>query len=91
MKEGIIDGVGGLAETLKYIADNKLTVRVGPGLSGRNAYGDLKREMWRETVLLLDNWGAESNRDLVVETQLADEALTREKRVAAWEGSKSKL
>lgn len=91
LKEGIVDSLGGLDETLKYIQEMKLTLKVGPGMSGVNAYGYLKREMWRETVAFLEKWGEEAGRDFVIEAGLAKERRERDIKVAAWEARKSKL
>ncbi|ETI23820.1 hypothetical protein G647_05626 [Cladophialophora carrionii CBS 160.54] len=49
LKEGIIDGVGGVDETLKFIAEMKLTQKA----QGRS-YGQIKEELYREVVKDLD-------------------------------------
>ncbi|KIW70667.1 hypothetical protein PV04_02912 [Phialophora macrospora] len=49
LKEGIIDGVGGVDETLKFIVEMKLTQKA----QGRS-YGQIKEEMYREVVKDLD-------------------------------------
>ncbi|KAK3060190.1 hypothetical protein LTR53_020192, partial [Teratosphaeriaceae sp. CCFEE 6253] len=58
-REGIVDWLGGLDEALSYVDDLKLVQKAGKGMSGKQVYGDLKREMWRETVGYLENFGAE--------------------------------
>lgn len=90
-KEGIVDHLGGLDETLQYIDEMQLTKKVGPGMSGINAYGPLKREMWKETVALLENHGSETAIDEKIDRQLEVAGKAREKKVAAWEGNKAKL
>lgn len=45
---GIVDGVGGLEEVLKLVADRKLTDKGKTGI-----YGALKREMYRESVAIM--------------------------------------
>ncbi|QIW98710.1 hypothetical protein AMS68_004228 [Peltaster fructicola] len=91
LKEGIVDHLGGLAETLAFVEELQLVKRVGPGMSGINATGPLKREMYGITVGLLENWGAEAPRDLAVEQAHQKDSELREKKVAAWESKKSKL
>lgn len=49
LKEGIIDGVGGLEETLAFIAEMKLTQKA----QGKS-YGKIKEELYREVVKDLD-------------------------------------
>lgn len=86
-----MDHLGGLPETLKYIEELQLTRRLGPGLSGINAAGPLKREMYGITVGLLENWGAEAPKDLAIEQAHQKDDALREKKVAAWESKKAKL
>jgi Delta3-Delta2-enoyl-CoA isomerase len=52
LKEGIIDGVGGVEETLKFIAEMKLTVKA----QGKS-YGLIKEELYREVIRDLDESG----------------------------------
>ena len=52
LKEGLLDGLGGVEEALAYIKELGLVDR---GKSG--VYGRLKAEMWGETVANLDNYG----------------------------------
>ena len=52
LKEGIIDGVGGVDETLKFITEMKL-VQKAQGKS----YGQIKEELYREVVKDLDEGG----------------------------------
>ncbi|EXJ92737.1 hypothetical protein A1O3_01289 [Capronia epimyces CBS 606.96] len=49
LKEGIIDGVGGVDETLAFIGEMKLTQKA----QGRS-YGKIKEELYREVVRDLD-------------------------------------
>ena len=80
LKEGILDGLGGVEEVLAYVGEMGLVER---GKSG--VYGRLKAEMWRETVGLLDN--AEGN-DRREDRELLDQKRRQEEekvRVANWE------
>jgi Delta3-Delta2-enoyl-CoA isomerase len=52
LKEGIVDGLGGLDEVLMFVDEMKLRAK---GKSG--VYGRLKAEMWRETVGFLSSGG----------------------------------
>jgi len=54
LKEGIVDGIGGLEETLKFVSEMKLTQKA----QGRS-YGLIKEELYREVVKDLDE-GAEA-------------------------------
>lgn len=85
LKEGIVDAVGGLDETMSYIEEMKLVTRAEKGV-----YGALKREMYRETVHYLENWGNEARRDLEADMAMEKERVTREKGVKAFE-AKAKL
>jgi len=49
LKEGIIDGLGGVDETLAYIGEMKLTQK-----AQGQSYGKLKEELYREVVRDLD-------------------------------------
>ncbi|MCJ1278157.1 hypothetical protein MMC21_005972 [Puttea exsequens] len=53
LKEGVVDGLGGVEEALAVVREARLGERGGSGV-----YGRLKGEMWRETVGLLEG-GAE--------------------------------
>lgn len=79
LKDNIIDGLGGLDEVLKFIEELKLTSKPDKGV-----VGELKREMWRETVDFLENDEREADRRDAASDRLAAEAAEREKRVGAW-------
>lgn len=55
------------------------------GMSGKQVYGDLKREMWRETVDYLENFGAEDGRDFIIQSKRRREREVAERRVKEWE------
>ena len=80
LKEGIVDGLGGLDEAVAYVEE------MGLGEKGRSGvYGRLKAEMWRETVGLLE--GAEAGarregREEEEERKRAEEGL---RKVQEWE------
>ncbi|KAL2033080.1 hypothetical protein VTO58DRAFT_106252 [Aureobasidium pullulans] len=86
LEAGIIDGVGGLDEVVAFVDELKLVEKTDKGV-----YGLLKREMWRETVGLLDNGDEEPEVKEKVRKQ--DEELKRkaEQRVKDWETAKAKL
>ena len=83
--------MGGLDATLKHISELKLTQKAGSGMSGKRVYGELKLEMWRETIEYLDRWGEEANRDFETQSRLRKMTNERERRVKEWEVHKSKL
>ena len=58
LKEGIVDGIGGGEETLKFISEMKLTQK-----AQGTSYGQIKEELYREVVKDLDE-GAESRAKL---------------------------
>lgn len=58
LKEGIVDGLGGLPEVLAFVEEMKLVMKAQSPV-----YGDLKREMWRETVSYLDGYDEELRRE----------------------------
>jgi len=72
-----------MAEVLSYINEMKLVSR-----SDARVYGQLKREMWRETVAYLENWSEESNRDIAENLAAAREKAQREQRMRGWEKAK---
>jgi Delta3-Delta2-enoyl-CoA isomerase len=81
LKEGLVDFLGGLDEALAHIEELKLVQKAGKGMSGKAVYGDLKREMWRETVSYLENHGAEDGRDFLQQAQKKHESEAAEKKV----------
>ena len=51
LKEGILDGLGGVPEVLTFVQEMALLDRAKSGV-----YGKLKQEMWGETVTLLESY-----------------------------------
>ena len=85
LKEGILDGLGGVEEVLAYVSEMGLLER---GKSG--VYGRLKAEMWRETVGLLENAEGSNRRE---ERELLDQKRRQDEekmRVANWERSQGR-
>ena len=61
-------------------------------MSGNAVYGELKREMWRETVGYLEKFGDEDRRDFLAQAKRLREKAAAEKQVEQWETKpKSKL
>jgi len=85
-----VDWLGGLDEALTYVDELKLVQKAGKGMSGKQVYGDLKREMWRETVDYLENFGAEDGRDFMIQARRKREREVAEGKVKMWE-AKAKL
>lgn len=85
LRENIVDSLGGLPETLKFIDEMKLTSRADKGV-----FGALKREMWRETVDYLEKISDESLRETEKSIALVKEDKMRKERVGKWE-AKAKL
>ncbi|KAI9875060.1 MAG: hypothetical protein M1830_008978 [Pleopsidium flavum] len=80
LKEGIVDGLGGLEEALAFAEEMKLVEKGGSGV-----YGRLKAEMWKETVRLLENAegsARRAEREEADEKRRGGESL---RRVEEWE------
>jgi hypothetical protein len=60
-------------------------------MSGKIVYSDLKREMYRETVELLENGNEEEAREAAMAEKVQREDAAREKNVASATLQKSKL
>ena len=69
----------------------ELVKKAQVGYSGNSVYGELKREMWRETVDLLEDWAGEHVRASAVQQRSQAEKDASLKRVEAWEKPKPKL
>lgn len=91
LKEGIVDWLGGLSETLAHIEEFKLVQKAQPGMSGKSVYAELKQEMWRETVEYLEQTSEESIRLHSKWLQWQREKQAREEKVKKWEMAKAKL
>ncbi|KIW89693.1 uncharacterized protein Z519_09849 [Cladophialophora bantiana CBS 173.52] len=80
LKEGIIDGVGGVEETLAFISEMKLTQKA----QGKS-YGQIKEELYREIVKDLDE-GAEARAKLAArDLDRSRRALESKKRVEVYQ------
>lgn len=86
LKDGIVDGVGGLEEVLTLIQELNLTTKNDKGV-----YGALKREMWRESLALLENSDKETARDVEAKQAEAKAIKDSERRVRNWDTQKAKL
>ncbi len=85
-----MDWLGGLDEALAYVDELKLVQKACKGMNGKQVYGDLKREMWRETIDYLENFGAEDGRDFMIQARRKREREVAEGKVKVWE-AKAKL
>ena len=80
LKEGFLDGLGGMPEVITFIQEMVLLKRAQSGV-----YGRLKAEMWGETVRLLDGFEF-LGKGPPLETMADDQRRTEEKkRVEEWE------
>lgn len=86
-----MDHLGGLDETLAFVDELQLVKKAQPGGTGHSVYAELKTEMWRETVEMLENWAEEHVRDAKVRTKAKDQQGESLKRVEQWERTKAKL
>ncbi|KAK6438479.1 hypothetical protein LTR95_005315 [Oleoguttula sp. CCFEE 5521] len=88
LKESVVDSLGGLEEALTFIDEMKLVAKASPGLTGKSALVELKREMYRETVGYLENFRDEDARDFKAREQEKTRQAKRQERVAKWERAK---
>ena len=86
LKEGIVDGLGGVEEALAFIGESKLADR---GKSG--VYGKLKREMWAETVENLDDIYASERKEKERYEKDKLRSAEEQRRVEEWSVGKPKL
>lgn len=80
-----------MEDALKFIDELALVSKAQPGLSGQQVVSDLKREMYRETVELLENGNEEAARDAAIAEKRQREDAAREKNVSTATWKKSKL
>lgn len=84
LDSGIVDGLGGLPEALKFVEERKLETKGSTGI-----YGDLKAEMFRETLVYLEGDEIEEERSrqyYKIEDQRKEEG---NRRVNEWKRSKT--
>ena len=80
LKEGLLDGLGGMEEVLVFVKEMGLIDRGKTGI-----YGKLKQEMWGETVRLLDE-AEEEEKKVERETEGCSRRQEEEKtRVQNWD------
>ncbi|KAL9028983.1 MAG: hypothetical protein Q9196_002726 [Gyalolechia fulgens] len=85
LQEGIVDGLGMVPEVLKFVEEMKLVDKAKSGV-----YGNLKKEMWRETVGYLEDYrGSEERAGAEIEEQKRNQE-EQEKRVVEWERPKGR-
>lgn len=80
-----------MEDALKFIDELALVSKAQPGLSGQQVLSDLKREMYRETVELLESGNEEAARDAAIAEKRQREDAAREKNVSTATWKKSKL
>ena len=80
LKEGFVDGLGGMEELVVFVKEMGL---VGRGETG--VYGRLKMEMWRETVGLLDEVDEGERREGTEKEDNAKRQEEERRRVEEWE------
>jgi Delta3-Delta2-enoyl-CoA isomerase len=81
MKEGIIDAVGGVEETLGLIEQRKL-VQKGQSMS----YGWIKEELYREVVADLDEGPDLVHLEAAKNSRASKRAADASERIESWEG-----
>ena len=80
LKEGFLDGLGGVPEVITFIQEMGLLNR-----AKSRVYGKLKAEMWRETVALLDEHEAMGTVAAPAAVIQDDRQVQEKKRVEEWE------
>ena len=78
-------------EALAHIEEFKLAQKAGKGMSGKAVYGDLKQEMWRETIDHLELTTEESLRESAMTLKRQREKEVRVRKVGEWERRSAKL
>ena len=89
LREGIVDGLGGVAEAVAFCGEYGL---VEKGKSG--VYGRLKAEMWGESVALLEGWEGWVGRERGEREREGERGREQVRRVEEWErrcGVRAKL
>lgn len=87
-EKGIVNALGGMEETLKFVEERKLVDKVKTGVLGM-----LKTEMWRETLGYIDNLEVEEEKFLAANSEEDKRREAGAARVKEWEKNalKSKL
>lgn len=82
---GIVEGLGGLEDALKFIGERKLTEKSKTGV-----LGSLKVEMWRETVAYIETLEGEEEKFLAWNNQEDARMEDGRARVKQWEQNVAK-
>jgi Delta3-Delta2-enoyl-CoA isomerase len=82
LKEGIIDGVGGLNETLAFIQEMKLTDK-----AQSTSYGKIKEELYREVVKDLDEAAASIQNQAARDLDRSRRDLEAKRRIEDYQNS----
>lgn len=88
LETGIVDGLGGFEEAMKFVTERKLNEKSKTGVLGL-----LKAEMWRETIDYIDNLDKEEVTFIALNKAEDERKEIGEARVGQWEKNavKSKL
>jgi len=84
LKEGIIDGVGGIDETLAFVDEMKLVHK-----AQSPTYGKLKEELYREVVKDIDEYSDAVKREPDVDMAKNRRSVEARKKVEEWEKTKN--
>jgi enoyl-CoA hydratase/carnithine racemase len=80
LESGIVDGLGGIDDALKFIAERKLTEKGKTGV-----YGIMKAEMFRETLALIRGNKEEEKRTELLKEKEKERVRESKSRVQEWE------
>lgn len=80
LKEGFLDGLGGMSEVITFVQELGLLDKAKSGV-----YGRLKAEMWGETVRLLDGFEAAKKEAALEATAHNNRQLEEKRGVEEWE------
>jgi enoyl-CoA hydratase/carnithine racemase len=80
LEGGIVDGLGGIDDALKFIAERKLTEKGKTGV-----YGIMKAEMFRETLALIHGNKEEEKRTELLKEKEKERVRESKSRVQEWE------
>jgi enoyl-CoA hydratase/carnithine racemase len=85
LSNGIVDGLGGYEEAVKFIGERKLVEK-----GQKDVYSVLKAEMYRETVGWLEGHEREEKRDRELEERDYTRKEEGKRRVKGWERNAQK-
>ncbi|KAM3416541.1 enoyl-CoA hydratase/isomerase family protein [Cercospora zeina] len=85
LRERLVDRVGGLEEAMGLVGELGLVKNAQKGATGWSAYGELKRELWRDAVRDLGDWKRDAVGSGAMGREIEREKGEARRRVEVWE------